>query len=183
MSMRRWRGLWRILLRGEHGFADGYIGGDWSTPDLGELLALYMHNESALAEQSAGGWLTDARNRLAHRLHNNTRRGSRRNIAAHYDLGNAFYRQWLDSGMNYSSALYAANETLEAAQEAKLDRVACLLELKGGECVLEIGCGWGALAEHLIRRLDCTVTGITLSTEQLTYADARLAGKSEIGSR
>ena len=181
MSMRRWRGLWRILLGGEHGFADGYIGGDWSTPDLGGLLAFFMHNDSALTEQSAGGWLTRARNRLAHRRHKNTRRGSRRNIAAHYDLGNEFYRQWLDTGMNYSSALYAAGETLEVAQEAKLDRVACLLELKGGECVLEIGCGWGALAERLIRRLGCTVTGITLSTEQLAYADARLAGKSESG--
>jgi cyclopropane-fatty-acyl-phospholipid synthase len=181
MSMRRWRGLWRILLGGEHGFADGYVDGDWSTPDLSELLALYMHNDAALAEQSAGGWLTRARNRLAHHRHKNTRRGSRRNIAAHYDLGNAFYREWLDSGMNYSSALYSANETLEAAQEAKLDRVACLLELKGGECVLEIGCGWGALAERLIRRLGCTVTGITLSTEQLAYADARLTGKSETG--
>ena len=181
MSVRRWHGLWRILLGGEHGFADGYIGGDWSTPDLGELLALYMHNDSALAEQSTGGWLTRTRNRLAHRRHKNTRRGSRRNIAAHYDLGNEFYRQWLDSGMNYSSALYTASETLEAAQEAKLDRVARLLELKGGECVLEIGCGWGALAERLIRRLGCTVTGITLSTEQLAYAGARLAGKGETG--
>ena len=181
MSMRRWRGLWRILLGGEHGFADGYIAGDWSTPDLSELLALYMHNDAALAQQSAGGWLTRARNRLAHGRHKNTRRGSQRNIAAHYDLGNEFYCQWLDSGMNYSSALYAANETLEAAQEAKLDRVACLLELKGGECVLEIGCGWGALAEWLIRHLSCTVTGITLSTEQLAYANTRFAGKRGTG--
>jgi cyclopropane-fatty-acyl-phospholipid synthase len=177
--LRRWRGAWRILLGGEHGFADGYIDGDWSTPDLSELLALYMHNDPALAEQSAGGWLTRTRNRLAHNRHKNTRRGSRRNIAAHYDLGNAFYREWLDRGMNYSSALYAANETLEVAQLAKLDRVACLLELKGGERVLEIGCGWGALAERLVCRLGCTVTGITLSSEQLAYADTRLAGKSE----
>jgi cyclopropane-fatty-acyl-phospholipid synthase len=181
MSVRRWRGLWRMLLDGEHGFADGYLDGDWSTPALSKLLEFCMHNESLLAEQAEGRWLTRARNRLLHRRRENTRRGSRRNIAVHYDLGNEFYSQWLDSGMNYSSALYAASETLEAAQEAKLDRVAGLLELTGGESILEIGCGWGALAERLVRRHGCTVVGITLSTEQLAHAKARLTGKVENG--
>ena len=94
------------------------------------------------------------RSRLLHRLRSNSRRGSRHNIAAHYDLGNDFFSPWLDAGMNYSSALYAGETTLEAAQDAKLDRIAALLDLSGGESILEIGCGWGALAERLLRRFN-----------------------------
>jgi cyclopropane-fatty-acyl-phospholipid synthase len=181
LTIHRWRGLRRILLDGEHGFADGYLDGDWSTPELGALLELFMCNESALTPRAESGWLGLARRRLAHVWHANSRRGSRRNIAAHYDLGNDFFLPWLDRGMNYSSALYAGGDTLEAAQGRKLDRAASLLELGGGERVLEIGCGWGALAEQLIHRHGATVTGITLSTEQLAYARTRLAGAIEHG--
>jgi cyclopropane-fatty-acyl-phospholipid synthase len=177
MVVHRWRGLRRMLLDGEHGFADGYLEGDWSSPELGHLLDFCMHNEAALTAHAASGRLGLARNRLLHWLRDNTRHGSRRNIAAHYDLGNDFFRPWLDSGMNYSSALYAGDDTLDAAQARKLDRAAALLELGGGESVLEIGCGWGALAERLIRRYGASVSGITLSTEQLAYAQARLAGE------
>lgn len=103
---------------------------------------------------------------VRHALNRNTRRGSRRNIAAHYDLGNDFYAHWLDPGMTYSSGLYSsAYETLEDARRAKLRRVIELLAISGGERVLEFGCGWGSLAEHLIARYGCTVTGLTLSTE------------------
>lgn len=124
--------------------------------------------------------------RFRHALNRNTRRGSRRNIAAHYDLGNDFYRLWLDPSMTYSSAIYSApGETLDQAQRNKLDRVTELLGLSGGERVLEIGCGWGALAGHMIQRADCHVTGLTLSTEQLSYAQRQLtergyAGKSDL---
>ena len=181
MTAHRWRGLRRMLLDGDHGFADGYLDGDWSTPELGQLLEFCMQNESALTDTAAVGGLGLLRNRLVHWLRHNTRRGSRRNIAAHYDLGNDFFRPWLDEGMNYSSALYVNCDTLERAQEAKLDRAAALLELNGGERVLEIGCGWGAFAERVIRHYGSSVFGITLSTEQLAYAQTRLAGEVERG--
>jgi cyclopropane-fatty-acyl-phospholipid synthase len=179
--VHHWRALWRILLDGDHGFADGYLDGDWSTPELSQLLELFMRNESAFTPQAVGGWLSLARHRLLHWWRANTRRGSRRNIAAHYNLGNDFFMPWLDGGMNYSSALFAGDDTLEAAQKRKLDRAASLLDLSGGERVLEIGCGWGALAEQLIRRHGSNLSGVTLSTEQLAYAQARLADAFEDG--
>jgi len=181
MAVHRWRALWRILRDGEHGFADSYLDGDWSTPELGHLLELCLQNEAALTGKGAFDRLGLVRNRLQHWLRGNTRRGSQRNIAAHYDLGNDFFRPWLDDGMNYSAALYANCDTLERAQSAKLDRAAALLDLNGGERVLEIGCGWGALAERLIRRYGAHVSGITLSSEQLAYARTRLAGEVEGG--
>ena len=100
MTAHRWRGLRRMLLDGDHGFADGYLDGDWSTPELGLLLEFFMQNESALTATAAVGRLALMRNRFVHWLRHNTRRGSRRNIAAHYDLGNEFFRPWLDEGMN-----------------------------------------------------------------------------------
>jgi cyclopropane-fatty-acyl-phospholipid synthase len=116
--------------------------------------------------------------RLQHAFRRNTPRGSRRNIAAHYDLGNDFFAQCLDRGMNYSAALYSSTDlSLEEAQCAKLDRVTDLLELSGGEAVLEIGCGWGALAERLIAYHGCRVTGITLSERQLDFAKRRLSAR------
>ena len=174
---RRWRGLARIVLGGGNGFARGYIEGDWSTPDLGTLLAFFMRNETAFKPRSSGSWWSCAWERLRHRLRDNSRRGSRRNVAAHYDLGNAFYRKWLDAGMNYSSAIRDGSQTLEQAQDAKLDRIASLLELSAGQHVLEIGCGWGALAEIILRRHSCSVTGITLSREQLDYVARRLGAE------
>jgi cyclopropane-fatty-acyl-phospholipid synthase len=170
-----WRAFWRILLEGEDGFANGYIEGDWSTPDLGHLLELGIRNETELMPQTKKRLLSFIGNRIRHMLRVNTRRGSRRNIAAHYDLGNDFFGAWLDKGMSYSSALYRDTETLEQAQEQKLDRIVQLLDLRGDERILEIGCGWGALAERLVQSFDATVLAITLSTEQLSYARSRLA--------
>jgi cyclopropane-fatty-acyl-phospholipid synthase len=177
LALRHWRALWRILLEGEDGFSDSYIDGDWTTPDLAALLDLGVHNEAVLEPRTKNWLLNLARNRLLHTWRANTRRGSRRNIAAHYDLGNQFFREWLDAGMNYSSALFRGAANLEQAQLQKLDRIAELLELRGGERVLEIGCGWGALAERLIGRYGASVFGITLSAEQLSFAKARLAGE------
>ena len=115
-------------------------------------------------------------NRLRHVLRGNTRRGSRRNIMAHYDLGNAFYALWLDPEMQYSSAIWTADTPdLEAAQAAKLDRIVDWLALRGGERVLEIGCGWGALATRLAETQGAQVTALTLSPAQLAYARARAA--------
>ena len=181
LVLRRWRGIARMMVDGEHGFAEGYIRGDWDTPELLPLLDFFMHNEKDFAARSEPSWVTGLRNRFDHRRHDNTRRRSRRNIAAHYDLGNAFYAQWLDTGMNYSSALYAGGMSLEDAQAAKLERIAGLLDLQGGESVLEIGCGWGPVLEHLLRRGDCTTVGITLSREQLAFARRRLAAEIDAG--
>jgi cyclopropane-fatty-acyl-phospholipid synthase len=180
MIVHRWRGLWRMMLGGEDGFTEGYLDGDWSTPDLPQVLAFWADNNADLSDAAGSSWLGTARNRLSHLLRRNSKRGSRRNIAAHYDLGNEFFSAWLDPSMNYSSAVYPnAETTLEQAQQHKLDRIAGLLGLTGGERVLEIGCGWGALAERLIRGCGASVTGITLSVEQLAFAKTRLAHAAE----
>lgn len=175
------RGLRRMLLNGEKGFADGFMDGDWTTPDLPTLLGFFLDNEAIFKRRSRSACLTRMRQRLAHRLRANTLPGSRRNIAAHYDLGNRFYAQWLDTGMNYSSALYRGTETLEEAQEAKLDRVIELLEVRPSDRILEIGCGWGALAERLAV-IGSSFIGVTLSMEQLRHAEARLAALGLAGS-
>ena len=127
--------------------------------------------------------------KIRHVLNRNTRSGSRRNIASHYDLGNAFYGHWLDEGMTYSSAIYSdLAQRLEDAQQAKLNRIIELLDLSRGQAVLEIGCGWGGLAEAILQHEDCSVTGLTLSMEQLRYSEERLSlkglsSKSEIKLR
>ena len=113
--------------------------------------------------------------RVAHLLRSNTKRGARKNIHDHYDLGNEFYERWLDAGLTYSAGMFSsANQTLEEAQEAKIDRVLTLLEPNIGDRVLEIGCGWGGFAERLLQKYECSVTGVTLSAEQLAYAKHRL---------
>jgi cyclopropane-fatty-acyl-phospholipid synthase len=172
--LHRWRPLWRVLWRGDLGFAESYMDGDWSTPDLPALLTLFSENDAGLTDVYAGLKTERLLDRLRHAVRANTRRGSRRNIAAHYDLGNAFYAAWLDRSMTYSSAIYTdADQSIEDAQREKLDRVAAMLGLEGDEHVLEIGCGWGALAER-IASAGCRVTGLTLSAEQHAYAQQRL---------
>ncbi|MEP9386148.1 cyclopropane-fatty-acyl-phospholipid synthase family protein [Mesorhizobium sp. KR9-304] len=179
IRLHRWRALIRFVVGGQVGFASSYLDGDWSTSDLVRLFELFMLNEECLQPPPSATLAARILARLRHGLHKNTRRGSKRNIAEHYDLGNNFYAPWLDRGMTYSAAMFDGNETLEEAQENKIRRVADFLELEGGERVLEIGCGWGALAEHLVRRRGCHVTGITLSQEQFSYACDRL--RPEIG--
>jgi cyclopropane-fatty-acyl-phospholipid synthase len=164
-----------FLTGGAVKFAEAYVDGHWSTPDLPSLIELAVANEDALDSAWNGRWLGRVLGRIRHLLRANTKAGSRRNIRFHYDRGNAFYKLWLDPGMTYSSALYTApGMTLEAAQDAKLDRVADLLELTPGMSVLELGCGWGGMAEHLTRRHGAVMTGVTLSTEQLAWAQRRL---------
>jgi cyclopropane-fatty-acyl-phospholipid synthase len=178
MVMHNWRALWRCVAGGDMGFAEGYMAGDWSTPDIVALLHLATLNELPLQRAATAHAPFRLFNRLKHRLRANTKRGSRRNIAAHYDLGNAFYSQWLDSSMTYSSALYEnPDASLEDAQAAKIDLAVRLMEIAGREQVLEIGCGWGGVAERLADRHDCSVTGLTLSAEQLAFANERLKRK------
>lgn len=185
VTIHSWKCMLRLLARGDLGFAEGYLAGEWSAPNLHSFLSAAARRSTGTASFE-GLKPPQPMTRFRHALNRNTRRGSRRNIAAHYDLGNDFYRFWLDPSMTYSSAIYSApGETLDQAQRNKLDRVTELLGLNGGERVLEIGCGWGALAGHMIQRADCHVTGLTLSTEQLSYAQRQLtergyAGKSDL---
>jgi len=177
LVLHRWRAIRRLVTHGDIGFAEGYIDGDWSTPDLTALIELAARNTEHLGQNTSGVWLVRILNRLRHLSRANTKAGSRQNIAFHYDLGNAFYRSWLDDSMTYSAAFFEReHQTLEDAQSAGHNRVADLLELRGDERILEIGCGWGALAAKLARR-GAHVTGVTLSSEQLTYARRRIAGE------
>ena len=175
----------RLLTSGDLGFAEGYLAGEWSTPNIHAFLSAAGRRSNDLPSFE-GLNPPQPLTKFRHALNRNTRRGSRRNIAAHYDLGNNFYRSWLDSSMMYSSAIYSSpGESLEDAQRTKLDRVIERLGLSGGEQVLEIGCGWGGLAERIIERTGSHVTGLTLSTEQLAYARHQLAqrgfaGKSDL---
>jgi cyclopropane-fatty-acyl-phospholipid synthase len=176
LNLHRWRTMRRLMFGGDVGFAEAYLDGDWTTPDLATLIELAALNERALSEVTAGRWFTRLTHRLRHLLRANTKSGSRRNIEAHYDLGNDFYRLWLDPSMTYSSALYAEpRQSLEDAQDNKLARIMDLLALDGGERVLEIGCGWGRLAERLATERNTHVTGLTLSPSQLAGAKERIA--------
>ena len=174
--LHNWRPVRWLLWKGDLGFAESYMEGDWSTPDLTAFLELAAVNVESLDADIMGSGLVRAIRKFKHERSANTKRGSRRNIASHYDLGNDFYARWLDSGMSYSSALYTeSGQSLEAAQTAKQDLVLDRLALKGGERVLEIGCGWGGLAERVLERGASEITCLTLSTEQLAYSQERLA--------
>jgi len=178
---RPWRALIRVLRRGEIGFAEGYIAGDWTTPDLQGLLQFSIDNEASLGRLADRPAWQRHLDHLRHRLRRNSRRGSRANIRFHYDLGNDFYRHWLDPTMSYSSALFSkGDEALETAQQRKYLRLLERLDADEGAHILEIGCGWGGFAETAARQ-GYRVTGITLSEEQLAYARARIerAGLSD----
>ena len=174
IALRRWRPLGRLALAGDIGLAESYRDGDWTTPDLPALLEFGIRNEASWGGALDASWPARACFRAIHLARANTRRGSRHNIAFHYDLGNDFYALWLDPALIYSSGLYRDDAiSLEDAQAAKLERVTELLRLPslGADAqVLEIGCGWGALALHLARRHPARVTGLTLSAQQLAHA-------------
>ncbi len=179
IAFRDWRAFGRLLRGGDIGFAEAYLDRQWDTPDLTALLALLAANRAALDAPLYGSVAGRLLHRLMHALRRNTRAGSRRNIAAHYDLGNDFYSLWLDPGMTYSSALYDAHagapaRSLQSAQHAKYQRILDRIAPAPGSRILEIGCGWGGFAE-LAAGEGCHVTGLTLSREQLEFARERLA--------
>lgn len=175
--IRDWRALRRMAMSGDLGFAEAFIDGEWTSPDLPETIEFFARNANALVAVPRS-WTARLASRMWHRARSNTRAGSRKNIQFHYDLGNAFYRLWLDEGMQYSAAIYAPGDTLETAQARKLDRILGLLNLEGDERILEIGCGWGAVAERAAMR-GCSLTGLTLSKEQADYARTRLSPHGE----
>ena len=175
LTVRDPRAMMRLLRGGAIGFAESYLDRQWDSPDLLALMELAARNKSVFDATLGGGALSRLLNRLYHRSRNNSRNGSRRNIAFHYDLGNDFYRLWLDETMTYSAALFEDQDrNLELAQQAKYRRIAELAGLKAKAQVLEIGCGWGGFMEHAATEWDSQVTGITLSREQLQFANRRM---------
>jgi cyclopropane-fatty-acyl-phospholipid synthase len=176
LKFNQWSAFRDVLSKGDIGFAEGYISGAWHTADLTGVLTLLANNRRALDQAVYGRWWGRLYNRLRHMMNANTLEGSRRNIASHYDLGNDFYALWLDPSMTYSSARFDGDMSLslEAAQTRKYQRMLDLLDLPPHQSLLEIGCGWGAFAEHAARTSKHQVRGITLSKEQLDYARARI---------
>lgn len=176
LRLRRWSLLRDILASGDIGFAQGYIEGGWETTDLTALITLLARNRAVLDPLIHGQWWGRLRHRLRHLRNANTLKGARRNIALHYDLGNAFYALWLDPSMTYSSARFDGELSLDLyqAQQRKYQRVLQLLDLPDGQSLLEIGCGWGGFAELAARSAGHRVRGLTLSRQQLEYASTRI---------
>jgi cyclopropane-fatty-acyl-phospholipid synthase len=176
LAFRDWNIAGEVLKGGDVAFAESYMEGRWETPDLTQLLTVLAANQSALEHAFYGHWWSRALLRFKHFLNANTKRQSRRNILAHYDLGNAFYRLWLDPTMTYSSALFDGrfDADLDSAQHTKYSRLLGELNLSGPARILEIGCGWGGFAE-MAARAGHHVTGISLSDAQTAYAGERLA--------
>ena len=175
LQVHRSEALTRLISGGDLGFAEAYMDGAWDTPDLEALLELGALNERALGALVRPSRALALLQRLRHHLRRNTRRGSRRNIAAHYDLGNDFYRLFLDASMTYSSAVFESpDQSLEDAQQAKYRRIAEGADLRAGMHVLEIGSGWGGFALYAAGELGCRVTSITISREQHDHARERV---------
>lgn len=165
----------QILARGDIGLAEAYIDGAWDAPDLTGVMTLLAKNRDALRTAVYGRWQSLLMARIRHWLNNNSKTGSRKNIMAHYDLGNDFYKLWLDPSMSYSSALYRAVDdgNLETAQRAKYRRILRRVGAQPGQHVLEIGCGWGGFAEMAVAD-GLKTTGVTLSPAQLAWAQKRV---------
>jgi cyclopropane-fatty-acyl-phospholipid synthase len=172
----------RVMAAGDIGLAEGYLAGEWDTPDLAALLSSASLNFDRLRRVFTGNPLMQVVHRARHALNANTREGAKRNIHAHYDLGNAFYSRWLDETMTYSSARFEQpGQPLDKAQRNKYAALARMMDLKSGQSVLEIGCGWGGFAEFAAAEVGARVTGVTISREQYDFARERLfnAGLSE----
>jgi len=176
LRLNDWRVCAAALKSGDIGFAETFIDGGWTSPDLVALLELLIANRKAIDKVIFGSWWGSLAYRLKHLLNRNSRQGSRKNIHAHYDIGNPFYRLWLDETMNYSSALFEGDLTrpTSEAQAAKVRRALTECGVQPGQRLLEIGCGWGALAEMAAGEFGAHVTGVTLSTEQLAFARDRM---------
>jgi cyclopropane-fatty-acyl-phospholipid synthase len=176
LHLHNWKPCSAALRSGDIGFAESYIAGDWTTPHLTDLLELLIVNRQEVESVIYGSWLGRLAYRIKHLLNRNTKANSQKNIHAHYDLGNAFYTLWLDRTMNYSSAIFESPETtMVEGQQAKVRRALTLAQVKPGDRVLEIGCGWGALAEMATTEFGAMLVGVTLSTEQLDWANERMA--------
>jgi len=186
VQIKDYRCLLRLARAANVGWAEGYMAGEWDSPDVTALLEVFARNSDRMRELYEGKAWAKLANRVLHFFNRNTRAGAKRNIMAHYDLGNAFYETWLDPSMTYSSAKFErADQDLSAAQRNKYLALARSIDLKPEHSLLEIGCGWGGFAEFAAKEIGCRVTGITISPEQLDFAKRRLfkaglAGKTDI---
>jgi cyclopropane-fatty-acyl-phospholipid synthase len=175
IKIKRWRALRHLLTRGDLGFLETYLEGDWDSPELADVIELAVLNTESWKLSRRQGIVYRLFNRISHLMHDNSKRGSRRNIAAHYDLGNDFYRQWLDPTMTYSSAVFERpDQSLSDGQIEKYRRIATMLDLKPEHHILEVGFGWGGFAEYAVKTHGCRLTGLTLSREQHAFASERL---------
>ena len=175
VDLRGWYALVRLATSGSVGWYRAWAKGEWTSPDPVPLFELFMRNAVELGDTARAKGSARLLNRVVHRFRDNDREGARRNIAAHYDLGNDFYREWLDPTMSYSSARFDhSDRRLEEAQRRKVALLLDRLDLKPCDRLLEIGCGWGTLAIEAARR-GARVVGLTLSAEQKDWADARIA--------
>ncbi|MEC9369360.1 MAG: cyclopropane-fatty-acyl-phospholipid synthase family protein, partial [Pseudomonadota bacterium] len=182
LKLHSYKVVARSIRRGSLGFAESYLGGEIDCDDLVGLFRFFLRNRRSFSSAGRGLFRVRAADRIAHLRRRNSRAGSRRNIAEHYDLGNSFYRLWLDESMTYSSGYFAAGaRSLEEAQAAKYRLLDDMLDLKSGHSVLEVGCGWGGFALQAARDKGAQVSAITLSREQLTHARslANAAGVSD----
>ena len=180
--LHNWNPPERVLLGGSIGLAESYIDREWDSSDVTTFLELFSVNEALGNQFMTPAWFSNMIHRLRHWMNNNSKMGSKRNISAHYDLGNEFYRLWLDGTMTYSSALYRPNAiSLEAAQNEKYRSLVRRTGIGENDHVLEIGCGWGGFAEYVVKNTGARVTGLTISQEQLEYGQERIfkAGLNE----
>ena len=182
LTIKDYRFIRRALSAGDIGFAEAYLADEFDTPNLPDLLYVFAANWDRVHHVTMGNPLAWTLNRVRHAFRFNSREGARRNIHAHYDLGNAFYAQWLDPTMTYSSAKYdRPGQSLPDAQTAKYKALAQSMGLQAGQSVLEIGCGWGGFAEYAAREVGAKVTAVTISEEQYAFAKQRMfaAGLNE----
>ena len=179
LKLRNYRPLLRLYLGGINGWSESYIAGEWESNNLSELVIWALSYETALKKLSTASFVTQSLHNLYHSRRDNSRQGSRKNIAAHYDLGNEFYKHWLDDSMTYSSALYShTDEALGQAQWNKNARILQMLDAKPGEHIVEIGCGWGGFATQAAEEHELKVHGVTLSKEQLSWGKDKVSSKS-----
>ena len=180
IELHDWRVISNIVRKGDIGFAEDYRAGHWETDNLIALTTLGLINRRALDRFVGGNNFSRTFAMLSYLLRLNTLKGSKKNIHAHYDLGNDFYKLWLDPSMTYSSAIFKnRNESLEKAQHNKYDRIIDCLDIKSGS-LLEIGCGWGGFAERAQRLGNFNIKGVTLSEEQYDFATNRLGVSADI---
>ncbi len=164
-----------IISRGDLGLAEEYIAGNMEVSDWPRLFEWVCRNEEALTSAWYGKWISLFWDRIQHFLNRNTKTQAKKNIQAHYDLGNNFYKLWLDPSMTYSSGIYEnPTVTLEQAQQKKYDHLIEIANIQEGEKVLEIGCGWGGFISRVVQTKKCFVTAVTISTEQFQFVQERI---------
>lgn len=171
----RWKGLVKYIFGGELAFAEAYLAGDVNIPRLSALFKWFLLNELSLRKNRKRYWFKKIKDRVMHLfLNDNSKRGAKKNISFHYDLGNDFYDLWLDPTMTYSSADFSNTDNLEQGQKDKYERIAKSLDIQDGDKILEIGCGWGGFGEHVLKKYNIEYEGVTISQQQHDYALEKL---------